>query len=216
MDFTVAGDIRFLAHSDMLRLFGRAAARAGLPVHHSAGFNPHPQISLPLPRSVGVASLAERVIVGLDEPLPSDEVVRRMSAQMPDGITMTGGQALPGATSPVPVRVDYRVTAAADPPAVEQRIEQLMAASEWPIERRSPKHRTGKTIDLRPYIETLVLAQAPLGEHSEPQTLPASVGLHMRLRVTPAGSARPTEICNALGIQTGQIRLICRTEVEWQ
>src|SRR5262245_17122022 len=107
MDFTVEGDVRFLAHSDMLRLFARAAARAGLPVHHSAGFNPHPQISLPLPRSVGTASTAERLIIGLDEPLTPEDTQARLSAQMPAGIQITRAWEIERDKACLPVRVAY-------------------------------------------------------------------------------------------------------------
>ncbi|GAF87148.1 unnamed protein product, partial [marine sediment metagenome] len=56
--YDVDGDLRFISHHDMLRLFARSLARAALPVRFSEGFNPHPRLSIPLPRPVGVASQA--------------------------------------------------------------------------------------------------------------------------------------------------------------
>ena len=58
-EFSVTGDLRFISHRDTVRVFQRALARAALPVAYSEGFNPHPRLSLPLPRAVGVASEAE-------------------------------------------------------------------------------------------------------------------------------------------------------------
>ncbi len=59
VQFSVRGDVRFVSHHDLMRVLGRAARRAGLPVAMSEGFNPRPRISLLLARGVGVASDAE-------------------------------------------------------------------------------------------------------------------------------------------------------------
>ena len=80
IDFAVDGDIRFLAHRDMVRLLARAAVRGGLSLCYSEGFNPHPRVSLPLPRPVGVSSDAERVLLEQSEPIGPDETLRRLQA----------------------------------------------------------------------------------------------------------------------------------------
>ncbi|MHC4716562.1 MAG: TIGR03936 family radical SAM-associated protein, partial [Planctomycetota bacterium] len=72
--FTVTGDPRFLSHHDLMRLMARAAARAGMPLKHSAGFNPRPKLSLVLPRPVGVASRCELMAVQLTRPVDPDQV----------------------------------------------------------------------------------------------------------------------------------------------
>ena len=61
--FQVDGDLRFVSHHDMLRLFRRALARAEVPMRFSQGFNPHPRMSLPLPRPVGMASETEALMI---------------------------------------------------------------------------------------------------------------------------------------------------------
>ncbi len=50
LEFALAGDLRFLAHHDELRLLTRALVRAGWPLAYSQGFNPRPRLVLPLPR----------------------------------------------------------------------------------------------------------------------------------------------------------------------
>jgi hypothetical protein len=71
--FRIGGALRFLSHAETSRVFQRACARAGIPVKYSAGFNPHPKLSLPLPRSVGVESDDELLVVRLsDEPRDVD------------------------------------------------------------------------------------------------------------------------------------------------
>ena len=66
------GDIRFVSHRDTLRLFARAATRAEVPLRYSGGFNPHPRVTIPVPRPVGVASDVERLVLELTEPLEPD------------------------------------------------------------------------------------------------------------------------------------------------
>ena len=58
---SIRGDIRFISHHDLMRVLGRAARRAGLPVAMSEGFNPRQKISVLLARPVGVASESEYV-----------------------------------------------------------------------------------------------------------------------------------------------------------
>ncbi len=63
--FRIGGLLRFLSHAETLRVCQRACARAGIPVKHTMGFNPHPRLSLPLPRSVGVESDDELLVLWL-------------------------------------------------------------------------------------------------------------------------------------------------------
>ncbi|HEY3241773.1 MAG TPA: TIGR03936 family radical SAM-associated protein [Phycisphaerae bacterium] len=212
MDFTVDGDVRFLAHSDMLRLFARATSRAGLPVHHSLGFNPHPQISLPLPRSVAMASTAERVIIGLDEPIAPQEALARLAAEMPAGIRITRAWELRPTDTCLPVRAAYRIglatDAAPDVAVLSERVSALLQSAACRVQRRSPKHPGGKSLDIRPYVERL---EVVAGNEKWP------IELDMLLRITPAGSAKPAEICQALEINLSAVRhFIRRVEVEWQ
>ena len=72
--FQVDGDLRFVSHQDMLRLFRRALARAEVPVRLTQGFNPHPRMSLPLPRPVGMASEAEVLMIETERDVDPDDM----------------------------------------------------------------------------------------------------------------------------------------------
>ena len=67
--FAVEGDVRFLSHLDVLRAIERIAARAGLPLRYSRGFNPRPKFSVPHPRPVGVAARRDLLVLSLDRDL---------------------------------------------------------------------------------------------------------------------------------------------------
>ena len=86
--FAICGDLRFISHHDTMRLFERALSRAQLPVKFSEGFNPRPQLSLPVPRAVGITGEAEVLLIAFSEPVNPEEVLSRLIEQMPAGIKM--------------------------------------------------------------------------------------------------------------------------------
>ena len=93
IDFSVDGDIRFLGHRDMLRLFARAVVRSafgGLAVRYTQGFNPHPRLSIPLPRPVGIASDAECLVLELTEPADEQTAWRVCRPRSREGSCSSG------------------------------------------------------------------------------------------------------------------------------
>lgn len=59
LQFTKHGDMKYVSHLDMIRLFTRMFHRAELDIAYSEGFNPHPKMSVLLPLSVGYESDCE-------------------------------------------------------------------------------------------------------------------------------------------------------------
>ena len=49
----------YISHLDLMQTMQRAFSRTGYELKYSEGFNPHPQISIALPLSVGAASFCE-------------------------------------------------------------------------------------------------------------------------------------------------------------
>lgn len=64
----------------------RAFLRAGLRLKYSEGFNPHPNISIALPLSVGCESICEIMDFKLLEERAPDEILKLLSDQLPEGI----------------------------------------------------------------------------------------------------------------------------------
>ena len=54
--FEKTGRAVWISHLDLMHTIQRAFSRAGYELKYSEGFNPHPQISIALPLSVGMAS----------------------------------------------------------------------------------------------------------------------------------------------------------------
>lgn len=74
--FEKTGNAVYISHLDLMRLFQRAFKRAGLPLTHSGGFTPRPQVSIALPLSVGVESRCELLDFDLDGQMPAMNEIR--------------------------------------------------------------------------------------------------------------------------------------------
>ncbi len=81
------GTAVWISHLDMVRMFQRCFARAGIRVKHTAGFNPHAYISIALPLSVGVESECEILDFTLeDDSVTLPELPARLNACFPEGL----------------------------------------------------------------------------------------------------------------------------------
>ena len=89
--FEKTGRAVYISHLDLMHTMQRAFNRAGLPLKYSEGFNPHPQIAIALPLSVGTASLCEIMDFKLkEEESPAlESLPARLTAAMPEGIVVT-------------------------------------------------------------------------------------------------------------------------------
>ena len=76
----------YISHLDLMHTMQRAFSRAGYELKYSEGFNPHPQISIALPLSVGASSLCEIMDFKLTQDVDISEIPAKLSAVMPEGI----------------------------------------------------------------------------------------------------------------------------------
>lgn len=79
----------YISHLDLMHTMQRAFSRAGYELKYSEGFNPHPQISIALPLSVGASSLCEIMDFKLTHDVDVSEIPGKLSAVMPEGIKVT-------------------------------------------------------------------------------------------------------------------------------
>ena len=84
--FKKSGRAVYISHLDLMRTMQRVFLRAGYPLKYSEGFNPHAQISILLPLSVGCSSLCELMDFQLTADVELSEMPAKLSAAMPEGI----------------------------------------------------------------------------------------------------------------------------------
>ena len=86
--FAKKGEMKFISHLDLMRLFMRALRRARLPIKMTEGFSPHPKISLKRALKLGVESENEEATFVLREPIPLEDFKQRLQRQLPEGIVV--------------------------------------------------------------------------------------------------------------------------------
>ena len=152
--FRKEGNARFISHLDLNRCMMRAIRRARLPVWHTEGFNPHPFLTFALPLSLGVTGLRESMDVKMEQPVGEKELVDRLNAVLPEGITVTAAAAArqkPG----VIAAADYQITLLAlSIPAEEakQKAAAFFAQEHIWVEKKNKKGEW-RQIDLKPNLQ---------------------------------------------------------------
>lgn len=84
--FSKTGDIRFISHLDLMRLFQRVIRRADLPVVITQGFSPHLKISITRALKLGIESGSEELVMSMREAVAPDVIIRSMDSKLPGGI----------------------------------------------------------------------------------------------------------------------------------
>ena len=87
--FEKTGRAVYISHLDLMHTMQRAFSRAGYALKYSEGFNPHPQISIALPLSVGTGSLCEIMDFKLNGEADLAALPEKLTAVMPEGIRVT-------------------------------------------------------------------------------------------------------------------------------
>ncbi len=226
--FRIAGTMRFLSHAETARVLQRAFARAALPVRYSEGFNPHPRMSLPLPRPVGVAAEEELLLAKLHEEggtagsraERAAAVKRALAGQLPEGMEVLAVDLVGAGASFHPQSAEYvfplRVGERADLVArLQGEIARVMESERCMVERASGEGRAARPVDVRPFLLSVRL-EGGTGSPTRNFAL-GSPTLIVQHRTGEGGSIRVEEILQlfGLGLQhlAGPVR---RTNVIWE
>jgi len=84
--FYKKGDMVFISHLDLIRVFERAIRRAGIPVAYTQGFNPHPIMAFATALGIGVASEGEYIDIQLSDDMDSELFMSSLNSVLPDGL----------------------------------------------------------------------------------------------------------------------------------
>lgn len=155
--FSKTGRARYISHLDLMRTFQRAFFRAGIPIKHTEGFNPHAFVSIALPLSVGYSSECEILEFGLLDGVSEEEVPARMNAALPEGIIIhkcyRAGRPIKTLT-----HLNYIITFDYEtgvPTGAETALKELLSRDRVVVRKKSKKAKTGFTeVDLIPLIKS--------------------------------------------------------------
>lgn len=157
--FKKTGRAVYISHLDLMHTMQRAFSRAGYELRYSEGFNPHPQISIALPLSVGAGSVCEIMDFRLKDEADLSELPARLTSVMPEGIEVI--EAYEQQRKPAELKwLEVRGVFEYDERNAERMAEELRAffsQDEIIIEKKT-KRGIGET-DIRPAIRSIEFSQ---------------------------------------------------------
>lgn len=157
LEFSKTGNIRFISHLDLLRLFKRAFKRAGVELVYSQGFNPHPKLGFAQPLSLGYEGMREILEFETLIEYRDDQIKEILSPLMPEGIEVRTSRSLPSEAKSLASLTDgaiYQIRIPLDALGADFSVKKLLAEKELPVEKRNKKKELVK-MDIRPMIRNL-------------------------------------------------------------
>jgi len=214
--YTKLGRVAFLGHLDLTRHLPRIFRRAGVELNYSIGFHPKPELSFGPALGLGIPSLGELVDVKLGEEIPAAELIRRLQLVTLEGVDWLAAVALghnDRALGRVISRAEFwaRLPAGASP---HRGIELFNAGGPIAVKRRGEGSGVGRMIDVRRALLALdvpaekapdtiqVRRRLEWPDRDEPLGSGERLGdralVRMQVAVSAAGSAKPSEVIEAL------------------
>lgn len=175
------GEMAYLGHLDLVRLFDRAVRRAALPITFSGGFHPSPRISPANALPLGATSGGEIVDFELKQWVEPELFGQRLAAQLPAEIPVLGVEAVPlespSATKTLE-KAEYCLTldiaeGSATVADWQRWIEAVNGASEilWEHTTKSGKRQQVNLCDRLEHlswVEPTAIAALPTQSHPQP------------------------------------------------
>lgn len=95
LKFSKEGNLKYISHLDLLRVFQRAFKRAGIRLRYSQGFNPHAKMGFAHPLSLGYESAGEYLEFETTDDGPGEARLLALEPCMPRGIRLSFCKPLP-------------------------------------------------------------------------------------------------------------------------
>lgn len=161
---------RFLSHLELVNSWIRTLRRAKAPLSYSQGFHAHPKVTFAAAAPVGEESIADYMDVILTQRCDPADMLKRVKAVVPKGIEAYECREVSIKTESLMSSVEGFSWSfhfhADDPQALQNRVEEMMAAEELLVERKvkaKKQRRKGRRsapkqtreIDIRPMLTEL-------------------------------------------------------------
>lgn len=184
--FRKYGALRFIGHLDVMRFFQKVMRRADIPIAFTGGYSPHMIMSFASPLGIGVTSDGEYFDIELTEAINSEEAVRRMNAEMVEGIEVVSFRQIAEEKKMTGMAIvaaaDYLVSLKEGemPVDLEKQCDRFMALQEILIVKQTK--RSEKEVNIRPMIYQMEVR---------------SDGIYMQLAAGSAENLKPELVMTA-------------------
>lgn len=184
--FRKYGALRFIGHLDVMRFFQKVMRRADIPIAFTGGYSPHMIMSFASPLGIGGTSDGEYFDIELTEAINSVEAVRRMNAEMVEGIEVVSFRQIAEEKKMTGMAIvaaaDYLVSLKEGemPADLEKQCDRFMALQEILIVKQTK--RSEKEVNIRPMIYQMEVR---------------SDGIYMQLAAGSAENLKPELVMTA-------------------
>lgn len=153
--YAKTGRATFISHLDLMRAMQRAMKRAGLPVWHTQGFNPHVYIMFPLALPLGNESSVEIMDFALTQKLDFSEVKKRFNGVLPEGLEIIScKEPVHKHTEINSAEYEVQLISELEPKLLIEKLNEFLDRKEILIEKRTKK-KTVNLTDIKPYINVM-------------------------------------------------------------
>jgi radical SAM family uncharacterized protein/radical SAM-linked protein len=171
------GEMAYLSHLDLMRLFDRVVRRAALPISFSGGFHPGPRIIPANALPLGTTSSGEIVDFELTEAIAPDLFRSRLAAQLPTDIPIYQVEAVPcsdPAATQLLEQAEYTIRVAMTTDTVQPQwmdwVAAILSQTEFWVERTTKSGKV-QSVNLRDRLFSLILHPDPAGDSTTEATL---------------------------------------------
>ncbi|RPI77246.1 MAG: TIGR03960 family B12-binding radical SAM protein [Desulfobacteraceae bacterium] len=156
--FSKRGDLRYLSHLELGRLFGRVFKRAGLRMIFSQGYHPLPKISFYSALPVGIESLQETIDIQIHDHLhlSEDRLKETINRQMPAGIAVQAVTDITRELKSLKLQETEYVIRHKELLWNPAHLERFLAAQEYSITKNGKNG--AQIINARPLVKDIFLA----------------------------------------------------------
>lgn len=186
VQFSKTGPARFIGNLDLMRLWERAARRAGLALAYSEGFHPQPRMQLGAPLPLGYVGDAELLDLWLANPTEPAALLQTWNTVLPLGIAVQAVTEIVEREAALSAQVtSARFSVLPNCESAAPNLPKCVLAL---LEQKQILriNKRGKEYDLRPLVEELTATPAGW--------------LEMQLAARPAATGRPEEVITAMGL----------------
>lgn len=150
LQYTKQGDLMYISHLDLLKVFERSLKRANIDVKYSEGFNPRPLITFAHPLSLGIESTGEICEIETNEYIQPLEFIAKINESLPSGIEVVKAEYMDKEKKSLMSKVYSAIYMITFSKPVVEELEAFMNSKNIMAMKRS-KTKT-QEIDIKPYI----------------------------------------------------------------
>lgn len=145
--YSKLGEMAFISHLDLLRIFIRALRREDIRVNYSQGFHPHPKLSFSPALSLGVESICEYMDIDVAADITERDLLLRLNSALPVGVEVLQVDLIEkmGGIASLSTHSKYQISFDKIDDALQKKIERLTMLDEIIIRKKNKK---GKLLEV--------------------------------------------------------------------